>query len=95
MNWIKTLEHAKKQAEIQAKGKAELKPQHFRRLKEIWKDKYVEKSNSKLNALFEVTYSEHIKFQMQAENPLLKALKKDYNFYGNPIILGEKHGVRK
>jgi hypothetical protein len=99
MTWIKFLVEAKKKAEIQAKGKAELKPRHIRRLREIWKSKYLDKRKDKLNALFEVEYSEHIQEGLKQENVLLKLVKNDYNFTGNsynvPIILGKDHGVRE
>jgi hypothetical protein len=99
MTWIKFLAEAKKKAEIQAKGKAELKPRHIRRLREIWKSKYLDKHKDKLNALFEVEYSEYIQEGLKQENVLLKLVKNDYNFTGNsynvPIILGKDHGVRE
>jgi len=88
MNWLKTLVQSRKEAEICAKkAGVTLKPRHFRKLQDIWAHKYLTKHNYSLTALFEVEYAERMQEMYQAESPLLKLMKHDYNFYGEPVCI--------
>ena len=69
--YLKEKLHKKNKYEIEAKGKAELKPRHIRRLEKIIKDKYTE--DATLNELYELTYRENVELLMQNGTSRFKA----------------------
>lgn len=87
MKWLDFLKEHKLKAEAQAKGKVELKPRHLRKLKEIWKDKYLDKKGHTLNNLFEVTYAEAIASYTPTTSILDLMPKRSYDFCGKSIEL--------
>ena len=81
MNWIETV--SKKRKALQKtvddnKHRVTLKPHHYRKLENLWKDEYV---NGSISRLFEATYAEPLQEMSLTRCALLDKVKQ-YDFVG-------------